>query len=116
MYLSREEMVGLAGRVKDWEVTRLFRYPHSCSVDTIEGNLGMLTIDIQSNSGGSFTRWYEIRVKTELNELSSYKGRDPKLKEIFHAVADRYEQRYTESRRNDREKGIRFARGLLSQE
>ena len=82
--LSIDEMLNLAGQVEKWEPTRVYghqekQYSHfKPQVTEFQGVTGNITIDLESSSANSFSRWYQIIVQTPLNILGEYKEKESK--------------------------------------
>jgi len=112
--LSVEEMLGLAEKIKKWEVESESEHYAGEFHGKIEG----ITINIESSSRNSFfTNWYKITVKTSSNTLGEYKksrGKcNPRLIQLFSDLESDYVQRCSANKEYDMKEGIKKVQQIL---
>lgn len=121
--LSIEEMLSLAGQVKDWRATCVYKhqekqYSHfEPQVTEFQGVIGNIILDLDSSSENSFSRWYRITAHSLLNILGDYKEKEskcvPMLVQLYSSLESKYIQDYLERVRFDMKSGLEEARILL---
>ena len=121
--LSIDDMLNLAGQVKDWKAIRVARHLEKeysyfqPDVYEFQSRIGEITLDLESSSANSFSRWYRLTASSPLNNLGNYRGKESKcpsrLVELFSGLEERYIQNYLEKVKLDMKNGLDEARRLI---
>lgn len=121
--LSIEEMLDLTEQVKEWKATGVLRHTEkeysdlNPQVVKFQGRIGNITLDLESSSENSFSRWYRITASTPSNILGKYKKKESKcvsrLVDLYSGLESRYVQNYLEKVKSDMGSGLEEARRLI---